>query len=118
MNRQKQQEIRGFPGWLEICMGIIGGGTHAQEQIAELLRARLPWANVCAEEERQEAGHQAGLSESREKTSKPSSRDRWANWGRSWRGTWKTDRLIDATVYRLYALTEEEVRIVGGTKSN
>ena len=30
----------------------------------------------------------------------------------------QTDELIDATVYRLYALTEEEVRIVGGTKSN
>ena len=30
----------------------------------------------------------------------------------------QTDELIDATVYRLYALTEEEVRIVEGTKSN
>jgi hypothetical protein len=35
--------------------------------------------------------------------------------GRSWRGPWKTDRLIDATVYRPYGLTEEEMGIVEGS---
>jgi hypothetical protein len=30
----------------------------------------------------------------------------------------KTDELIDAVVYRLYGLTEEEIRIVEGNKQN
>ena len=30
----------------------------------------------------------------------------------------KTDELIDAIVYRLYGLTEEEIRIVEGNKQN
>ena len=30
---------------------------------------------------------------------------------------WQTDELIDATVYKLYGLKEEEIRIVEGNKA-
>ena len=32
MNKQKQQEIKGFLGWLESYLGAKGGGPHAQDQ--------------------------------------------------------------------------------------
>jgi hypothetical protein len=35
MNRQKQQEIKGFLGWLESYLGIIGGGPHAQDRSSQ-----------------------------------------------------------------------------------
>ena len=35
MNKQKQQEIKGFLGWLESCMEIIGGGSHAQDRSSQ-----------------------------------------------------------------------------------
>lgn len=41
MNKQKQQEIRGFLSWLESYVGAKGGGPHTEDQAAELLRSRL-----------------------------------------------------------------------------
>jgi hypothetical protein len=35
MNRQKQQEIRGFLGGLESYLGIIGEGPHAQHRSSQ-----------------------------------------------------------------------------------
>jgi len=60
MNKQKQQEIKGFLGWLESYLGIIGGGAHAQDQIAKLLRARLRWLFGGAQEEPQETASRSG----------------------------------------------------------
>jgi hypothetical protein len=41
MNKKKQTEVKGFLGWLESYVGAKGGGPHAQDEAAELLRARL-----------------------------------------------------------------------------
>ena len=37
MNKEKQQEISGFLGWLEGYLGSKGGGSQLQDQAAELL---------------------------------------------------------------------------------
>ena len=41
MNKQKQQEIKGFLGWLESFIGREGRGPHAENQASELLRSRF-----------------------------------------------------------------------------
>jgi len=35
MNKQKQTEIKGFLGWLESYLWIIGGGPHAQDRSSQ-----------------------------------------------------------------------------------
>ena len=41
MNKQKQQEIRGFLGWLEGYLGAKVEDPHAQDEAAKLLGFRL-----------------------------------------------------------------------------
>jgi len=78
MNKQTQAEIKGFLGWLEGYLGAKAEDLTPQDQTAELLRARLRGADGGAQEERRSLSSNP-LSESPEKTSKPSSRGRWAN---------------------------------------
>jgi len=97
--------------------GRKGGGPHAQDQDPELLRARLRWSLAVLKKNkkllaidpaRREPGEalQAEFEGSVGKLLPLLERIR------------QTDELIDDMVYRLYGLTEEEIRIVeGGTTS-
>ena len=111
MNKEKQQEIRGFLGWLEGYIGakvedltpktkVQGCYKHDCESLLAVLKKnrkklaidparREPGETLEAEFE----GSLAKLLPLRERIE-------------------KTDRLIDAVVHRLYALTEEEIGIV------
>ena len=101
MNKQKQTEIKGFLGWLESYLGAKVEDLTPKTKAAELLRARLRELFGGAQEERQEAGSRSGQTGAR--TPGPSS---VANGPLRER---ETDELIDAVVYRLYGLTEEEI---------
>ncbi len=111
MNKQKQQEIKGFLGWLESYLGakvedltpktkLQGYYEHDYESfLAVLKKNRKKLAVDPARREPGEAlraefeGLVGKLGPLRERIR-------------------QTDELIDATVYRLYGLTEEEILIV------
>ncbi len=114
MNKQKQQEIKGFLGWLESYLGakvedltpktkLQGYYEHDYESfLAVLKKNRKKLAIDPARREPGEAlraefeGSVSKLGPLRERIK-------------------RTDELIDAIVYRLYGLTEEEIRIVEGS---
>ncbi len=116
MNKQKQQEIRGFLGWLE---GYVGAKVedltpktklqsyyeHDYESLLAVLKKnRKKLAIDPARREPAEA-LRAEFQGSMNKLLPLRERIR------------QTDGLIDAVVYRLYGLTEEEIGIVEGGKN-
>ncbi len=114
MNKEKQQEIKGFLSWLEGEIGAKVEGLSPKTKIQSYYdygwdefyavlkknRKRLainPSAREKAELLKDEFGKSmAKLGPLRDQIE-------------------RTDRLIDAVVYRLYGLNEEEIRIVEGT---
>jgi hypothetical protein len=116
MNKEKQEEIRGFLSWLEDFMGAkvddLSNKTkvmaYYETEFSELLgvlkknKRKLgvdPGRRAFSEDLRRE------FSASMEKLSPLLLR------------IGKVDRLIDQVVYRLYGLTAEEVAIVEGSLS-
>ncbi len=111
MNKQKQNEIKGFLSWLESYLGVRvedltpktklqGYYEHDYESFLAVLKkngkklAIDPARREPAEALRAEfEGSMGKLGPLRERIS-------------------LTDDLIDAVVYKLYGLTEEEIRIV------
>jgi len=87
MNKGKQQEIRGFLGWLEGYLVL----KKNRKKLAVDPARREPGETLLAEFQ----GSLAKLLPLRERIE-------------------RTDGLIDTVVYRLYALTEEEIGIVEG----
>ena len=113
MNKQKQQEIRGFLGWLE---GYVGA------KVEDL----TPKTKVQSYYEHDYESLLAVLKKNRKKLAiDPARREPMGTLKAEFEGSMKkllplrekirqTDGLIDAVVYRLYALTEEEIGIVEG----
>ena len=117
MNKEKQQEIRGFLVWLEGYLGakvedltpktrLLSYYEHDYESLLAVLKKnRKKLAVDPARREPAEAlraefeGSMKKLLPLREKIR-------------------QTDELIDAVVYRLYGLTEEEIGIVEGRNLN
>ncbi len=116
MNREKQQEIKGFLGWLE---GEVGS------RIEDL----SPKTKIQSYYDYDYDEFYTVLKKNRKRLSiNPSSRDKsellkdefgksMAKLGPLRERIERTDRLIDAVVYRLYGLTEEEIGIVEGRTS-
>jgi hypothetical protein len=113
MNKQKQQEIKGFLGWLEGYVGakaedlspktkIRSYYEHDYESFLEVLRKNKK--KLAIDPARREPGEalRAEFEVTVGKLLPLLERIR------------QTDELIDAIVYRLYGLTEEEIRIVEG----
>ncbi len=117
MNKQKQQEIKGFLGWLE---GYVGAKVedltpktklqsyyeHDYEGLMAVLRKNAKKLAVDPARRVPAEALKAEFEESMGKLLPLRERIR------------KTDELIDATVYRLYALTLEEIGIVEGKQMN
>ena len=113
MNRQKQQEIKGFLGWLE---GYVGA------KVEDL----TPKTKLQSYYEHDYEGLMAVLKKNRKKLAiDPARREPGEALKAEFEGSMgkltplrerieETDRLIDAVVYRLYGLTEEEIGIVEG----
>jgi hypothetical protein len=113
MNKQKQQEIKGFLGWLE---GYVGAKV-------EDLTPKTKLQNYY---EHDYEGLMAVLKKNSKKLAvDPARRDPAEALKAEFDGSMgklgplrerirQTDELIDAVVYRLYGLTEEEIAIVKG----
>jgi len=113
MNKAKQQEIRGFLGWLEGYLGakvkdlspktkVQSYYEHDYESLLEVLKKNRK--KLAIDPARREPGEtlKAEFEGSMKKLGPLRERIR------------QTDGLIDAVVYKLYGLTEEEIRIVEG----
>jgi type I restriction-modification system DNA methylase subunit len=111
MNQQKQQEIRGFLGWLEGYLGakvegltpktkLQGYYEHDYESFLAVLKKNKK--KLAVDPARREPG--AALKSEFEGSI--------AKLGPLRERIRLTDELIDAMVYRLYGLTQEEIRIV------
>jgi len=109
MNKQKQQEIKGFLGWLEGYLGakvedltpktkLQSYYEHDYESFLAVLKKNSKKLQV--DPARREPEPRAEFEGSMGKLLPLMERIRL------------TDELIDAMVYRLYALTEEEIKIV------
>ncbi len=117
MNKEKQQEIRGFLGWLEGYLGV---------KVEEL----TPKTRLQSYYEHDYESLLAVLKKNRKKLAvDPARREPAEALRAEFEGSMKkllplrerierTDRLIDAVVYRLYGLTEEEIGIVEGRNPN
>jgi hypothetical protein len=113
MNKAKQQEIRGFLGWLE---GYVGAKV---EDLTPKTRLQSYYEHDCE-------SFLAVLKKNRKKLAiDPARREPGETLRAEFQGSLakllplreqieRTDRLIDAVVYRLYGLTEEEIGIVEG----
>jgi hypothetical protein len=114
MNEQKQTEVKGFLGWLESYLGakvedltpktkLQGYYEHDYESFLAVLKKNGKKLQV--DPARREPGEalKAEFEGSMGKLLPLRERIR------------KTDELIDATVYRLYGMTEEEIGIVEGS---
>jgi len=116
MNKQKQTEVKGFLGWLESYLGakvedltpktkLQGYYEHDYESFLAVLKKNSK--KLAVDPARREPAEKlrAEFEESMGKLLPLRERIR------------QTDELIDATVYRLYGLTEEEIGIVEGRES-
>ena len=111
MNKQKQQEIKGFLGWLE---GFVGA------KVDDL----TPKTKLQSYYEHDYDGFLAVLKKNRKKLAvDPARREPGEALRAEFEGSvgklgplqeriGQTDELIDSIVYRLYGLTEEEIAIV------
>ncbi|HPS91086.1 MAG TPA: TaqI-like C-terminal specificity domain-containing protein [Methanothrix sp.] len=113
MNKQKQQEIRGFLGWLE---GYVGAKVedltpktklqsyyeHDYESFLAVLKKNRKKLQIDPARREPAEALRAEFEESMGKLGPLRERIR------------QTDELIDAVVYKLYGLTEEEIAIVEG----
>ncbi len=115
MNKAKQQEIRGFLGWLEGYLGakvedltpktkVQGYYEHDYESLLAVLKKNRK--KLAIDPARREPGEtlRSEFEGSMKKLGPLRERIR------------QTDGLIDAVVYRLYGLTEEEIGIVEGRR--
>jgi hypothetical protein len=113
MNKQKQQEIKGFLGWLE---GFVGA----------MVEDLTPKTKLQSYYEHDYESFLAVLKKNRKKLAiDPARREPAEAIAAEFKGSVgkltplrerirQTDALIDAVVYRLYGLTEEEIAIVEG----
>ncbi|MCX6677623.1 MAG: N-6 DNA methylase [Methanothrix sp.] len=117
MNKQKQQEIKGFLGWLESYLGakvedltpktrLQGYYEHDYESFLAVLKKNSKRLAVDPARREPAEALRAEFEGSMGKLAPLRERIR------------QTDELIDATVYRLYGLTEEEIAIVEGRENS
>ena len=116
MNKQKQQEIKGFLGWLEGYLGakvedltpktkLQGYYDHDFDAFLAVLKKNKKRLKIDPARREPAEALRAEFDGSMKKLLPLRERIR------------RTDELIDAVVYKLYGLTEEEIRIVEGNAS-
>ena len=114
MNRQRQQEIKGYLGWLEGYLGakvedltpktkLQGYYDHDFDAFLAVLKKNKKKLQIDPARREPAEALRAEFDGSMKKLLPLRERIR------------RTDELIDAVVYKLYGLTEEEIVIVKGS---
>jgi hypothetical protein len=114
MNRQRQQEIKGYLGWLEGYLGakvedltpktkLQGYYEHDFDTFLAVLKKNKKKIKIDPARREPAEALRAEFDGSMNKLGPLRERIR------------RTDDLIDAVVYKLYGLTEEEIVIVKGS---
>ena len=113
MNKQKQQEIKGFLGWLESYVGAKGRTSRPRQSCRATTSTimRASWRCSRRTERSWPSIRHAGSPREALRAEFEGSLGKLGPLRERIR---LTDDLIDAIVYRLYGLTEEEIRIVEG----
>lgn len=113
-NKQKQQEIKGFLGWLERELGAKVEDLTPKTKVQEYYKLQFDELLAILKKNKRKL-----------KNFNPSGRDNQEDLRREFDNSLAklqplmgrirdTDTLIDEIVYRLYGLTEEEIEIVKG----
>jgi hypothetical protein len=117
MNKQNQQEIKGFLGWLEGYVGakvedltpktkLQGYYEHDYEGLMAVLKKNKKKLSIDPARRKEGEDLKAEFDGSMGKLTPLRERIR------------QTDELIDAVVYRLYGLTGEEIAIIEGRETS
>lgn len=113
MNKQKQQEIKGFLGWLEGEVGAKVEDLTPKTKIQEYYKLQFDELLTILKKNKRKIAIDPARREPQERL-----RDEFgASVGKLkplMERIASTDELIDKIVYRLYGLTEEEIGIVEG----
>jgi uncharacterized protein YaaN involved in tellurite resistance len=113
MNKQKQQEIKGFLGWLESEVGTKIDDLSPKTKIQRYYDSDFDDFYAVLKKNKNRLSINPSSREKSEllKDEFQKSADKLEPLREKIK---QTDRLIDRVVYKLYGLTEEEIRIVDG----
>lgn len=116
MNKDKQQEIRGFLAWLE---GYVGAKVDCLSPKTKL-QSYYQYDCQSLMAVLKKNGKKLSIDPARREPAEALRAEFESSMGKLGpllQRIERTDRLIDDVVYRLYGLTEEEIRIVEGKAS-
>jgi hypothetical protein len=116
MNKQKQKEIKGFLGWLESYVGAKVEDLTPKTKLQSYYEHDYESFLAVLKKNRKKLAIDPARREPAE-TLKAEFEESMGKLGPLRERIRLTDELIDATVYRLYGLTEEEIAIVEGKEA-
>jgi len=116
MNKQKQQEIKGFLGWLESCLGARVDDLTPKTKLQSYYKYDYEDFLAVLKKNRKKLAIDPARREPAEML-RSEFEGSLGKLGPLLERIRQTDELIDATVYRLYGLNEEEVAIVEGRET-
>ena len=111
MNKQKQQEIKGFLGWLEGFVGAKVEDLTPKTKLQSYYEHDYDGLSGSAQEEQRRSCPSILPAGSQREALRAEFEGSMGKLGPLRERIRQTDELIDAVVYRLYGLTEEEIRI-------
>jgi len=117
MNKEKQQEIRGFLSWLEGYVGAKVDDLSPKTKLQSYYQYDYQSLMAVLKKNRKKLSIDPARREPAEAL-KSEFEGSMGKLGPLLQRIERTDRLIDDVVYRLYGLTEEEIRIVEGKDNN
>jgi hypothetical protein len=115
MHKAKQTEVKGFLTWLEREIGGKVGDLKNKTKLKDYYEGTFEGLLAVLRENRKSLTSDPSHREVQERLEKEFTKS-LANLGPLKTRIEATDRLIDQIVYRLYGLTEEEIKIVAGEK--
>jgi predicted methyltransferase len=117
MNKEKQREIKGFLGWLEDYLEVKVDEMNVKTKVREFYKEDVTWEDyykVLKKSKNKSKVKIEGMEA--HNTIKEAFESSRAKLDPLMERIKETDGLIDKIVYKLYGLTEEEIRVVEGSE--